>query len=113
MPNVNTNVCDISATVDIMLLSLLQFMIITQEDNLPFAFRNHLEMLCKTSHQTLWQIVSHRVPMNRNFDIDVIYNQAFQAPNMNSLPNVVFVMEIKRSTATKLFVIAIAITDCA
>jgi hypothetical protein len=109
---VNTNVGDISAAVDIMLLSLSEFKIVTQEDNFPFAFRNLSEMLCNVSPTFHIKKSDQLFPLNRNFDIDVIYNQAFQTPNLNMLPNIVFIMEIKRSFATKLFVIAIAITDC-
>jgi hypothetical protein len=51
---------------------------------------------------------------HRNIDIAVIYSTIFEStpPDSTKRENVLFVIEIKRSLATKLFVLATVATDC-
>jgi hypothetical protein len=85
--------------------------IMTQEDILVLALQDLSELQCM--YMIIVSDISRLIP-SRNFDIDVIYSGTFQITVAGRVlqPNVLFVLEIRRSIATKVFVIAIAVTDC-
>jgi hypothetical protein len=71
-----------------------------------------LEDLSELQCMLILSAESRLIP-GRNFELDVIYSETFRPDDEGGKPPyVVFVMEIRRSMATKVFVIAIAITDC-
>ncbi|KAJ7801263.1 hypothetical protein B0H13DRAFT_2498719 [Mycena leptocephala] len=89
-------------------IQLATLSITTQEDILLLALQDRSELQCMIIVSDISQSLIH----SRNFDIDLIYSPITAGHGrLPRLPNILFVLKIRRSMATKIFVVAVAATD--